>query len=202
MIVDLRAKVVIQMKFFPYAIIGVIFMAGVLGIYVKNAYALERTININGVNYVSLTQMAKKYNLAIEEKNGEVVLTGEAVNLHISLNSNLFSLNGIDYVAQEAPKSKEDMTWITTKDWASMFNLSLTNYDKVSQMEPVYTKPVSTEAVLDKNTYQVGDEWGEKVPEGVRKHGNPIKIQTDHLEVPIYDSEHYNQEKQDSVQGH
>lgn len=171
-----------------------------LGMFVKSVYALERTIDIEGVNYVSLTQMGKKYNLAVKENSGVVTLTGEAVNLNIGLNTNMFTINGIDYVADQVPQRHEEEVWIAAKDWASMFNLSLTHYDKVSQMEPVTTEPASTEAVLDTDSYHVGDEWGDKVPEGVRKHGSINSINSAHIKTPIYEIKSYNTEKEETVQ--
>lgn len=185
--------------------VPIIFMCFVilmipLGMFVKSVYALERTISIDGVNYVSLTQMGKKYNLAVQETEGGVTLIGEAVNLNIGLNSNMFTINGIDYVAYQVPEKREEEVWIAAKDWAQMFNLSLTHYDKVSEMAPVFTEPASTEAVLDTDSYHVGDDWGDKVPEGVRKHGSINSIDSAHIKAPIYETKHYNVEKEESVQ--
>lgn len=188
------------MKNLPGIFICVILVCVPLSFFVKNVYALERTINIEGVNYVSLTQMGKKYNLAVEEKDGVVRLTGEAVNLAINVSSNLFTLNDNDFVAQEVPERRDGEVWITAKDWAGLFNLSLTNYDKVSQMEPVTSEPVTTEANVDTDTYHVDESWGEKVPESVRKHGNIVDIDTAHIEQPILEMQHYNKEKQETVQ--
>lgn len=188
------------MKKLPLVFVCLVVLMIPLGMFVKSVYALERTIDIDGVNYVSLTQMGKKYNLAVKEEGGVVTLTGEAVNLSVGVNSNMFTLNGIDYVAQEVPQRQEDTVWISAKDWASMFNLSLTHYDKVSEMAPVNTEPASTEAVLDTDSYRVGDDWGDKVPEGIRKHGSINSINSAHIKTPIYETKHYNVEKEETPQ--
>ncbi|MFF2798246.1 hypothetical protein [Lysinibacillus xylanilyticus] len=188
------------MKKLPLVFIALALCLVPVGMFVKNVYALERTIDIDGVNYVSLTQMAKKYNMAIEEKDGLVKLTGEAINLSINPTSNLFTLNDNNYVAEQLPKRQEDAVWIAAKDWAGLFNLSLTHYDKVSQMEPATSTPVSTEANFDDDTYHVDENYGEKVPEGVRKHGNITEVDSAHIEQPILEMQHYNKEKQDGTQ--
>lgn len=185
----------------PVVLVVLIVIMIPLGTIMKHASALERTINIEGVNYVSLTQMAKKYNLAILDSEDQVRLNGEGVNLVVNKTSNLFVINDQTHTGQTPPKYREGETWISAKDWATMFNLALTNYDKVSQMEPAKGKPVSTEAILDPNTYEVGESWGESVPEAVRKHGNITNIETPHTEQPVYETTRSNPIKEDFIQG-
>lgn len=173
-----------------------------LSMYVKSAIALEETRDFNGVNYVSLKQMSKKYNLAYEEKDGTITLLGESVNLSVPLAHNVFTLNGEHYTAQSTPEvSKDEQVWISALDWAEMFNLSLTNYDQVSTMAPTSTPAVTHDSELDDNTYRVSEKWGDRVPESVRKHGNITKIVTPVFEVTPFKKEHYNEWKQDKVQG-
>lgn len=188
------------MRKLPTLLVLLVVAVGVLGVFAKNSLALEQTIKVDGVNYVSLIQMGKKYNIAVADEGNVYRLTGEAINLIVPVGSNLFTLNGEDYIAQEPSKKMKDGLWITAKDWATMFELSLTYYDKVSTMAPTYTDPVKNDVVLDTATYRVGKSWGEQVPEGVRKHGNITNIETPHIEMPVYEVKVYN-ELEEELQG-
>ena len=184
----------------PLIFVAVIFIVSIAGFYVKDAYALEETISIDGINYVSLKRMADKYNYALEDKDGLITIVGEAVNLKINKTNNLFTMNGNDFIAQALPAERDGEVWITAKDWAGLFNLSLTHYDGVSQMAPTTTEPVTTPTVEIGAGYQIDSEWGDKIPEGVRKHGSPKNIITPHIEVPVYDSEHSNPVVEEKMQ--
>ena len=188
------------MKKVPYVFLSLILLISGISLFVKNVYALEETISIDGINYVSLKRMSEKYNYALEVKDGVITITGEAVNLKINKTSNLFTMNGNEFIAQALPVERDGEVWITTKDWAGLFDLSLTHYDGVSQMAPTTTEPVTTPVIEIGGGYQIDDEWGDKIPEGVRKHGSPKNITTPHIEVPIYKSEHSNPEIEEKIQ--
>lgn len=177
---------------------GVLF--GGAGLFVNHSYALEQTISIEGINYVSLQQMGQKYNFNVESSGGKVKVVGEATNLEIPVGGTVFIINGREHIAQVPAKSAQDQTWISAKDWAEMFNLALTHYDKVSHMTPVDSTAVTNDAILDTRTYRVSDDWGEKVPEGVRKHGSPNKIITPTSDGVIYEKSVLNPELQNVTQ--
>jgi len=184
---------------------AIVLAAGLLvggaSLFVTNTYALEQTISIDDVNYVSLQQMSEKYNFAFKQDGEVITIIGEAVNLTINKSNNLFTINGVDFLAQELPEEHDGQVWVTTKDWADLFNLELTHYDGVSQMEPITTEAVTTPVIKAEGDYEVSKEWGDKIPEGVRKHGSPQNIETPHNEVPIYESKHENPLIEKTLQG-
>ena len=176
-----------------------ILSSGAVAVF-NHTYAAEQIITVDKVNYVSLQQMGKKNNYAVEDKGGSWTVTGQAVNMVVTKGSNIINLNGNEFVGQAKPIEREGQVWISSLDWANLFNLSLTHFDKVSQMDPVDSRPVTNDAVLDTTTYYIGDEWGNEHPEGIRKHGSPKNIVTPHSQSPIYESNAHNPEIQDTVQ--
>lgn len=190
------------MKRLSYIILASVLFVTAIGFFVKDAYALEETIDIKGVNYVSLQQMAVKYNYAVQDNGSELSVVGEGINLVVPKLNTKFTLNGIDYIAQSVPQEREGQLWITAIDWASLFNLALSHYDGVSHMEPVDSEPVR-QPVIDpsgENTYNISEEWGDRIPEGVMKHGSPTNVVTPHMVAPIYETVHSNPELEDKVQ--
>lgn len=190
------------MKRLPSIVLASALLVGGAGFFINEAYALEETIDIQGIKYVSLQQMADKYNYAVEDKGTEISVVGEAVNLTVPKLSTTFTLNGNEFVAQAVPQEREGQLWITSLDWAELFNLALTHYDGVSQMEPVDSQAV-VQPVIDptgENTYTISEDWGDKIPEGVMKHGSPKNVVTPHMVVPIYESNHSNPEVEEEVQ--
>lgn len=189
------------MKYAPYLLIATICITLVGGIFMNKVYASEKTIAVNGVNYVSLKQMAKTYHFAIESGGGEATIKGKGLTLSVATNSNVFSVNDTTYIALELPHEEDNQMWISAKDWAQLFDLSLTNYNNVSKLKTTKTEPVKNEEVSDPTTYNVDKDWGDKVPEGVRKHGSVDNIETPYVEAVIYKSSHRNKELEKTVQG-
>lgn len=190
------------MKLIKYVSLTAAVFIVALGLYAGGAYALERTVSFDKVNYVSLQQMGKKYNLAVTDEGKEVRLVGDSVNLVVSKNSNVHKLNDKEVLGQESTRSHEGESWITAKDWATIFNLALTHYDGVSEMSPAKSEPTLNNEPYDDGSYRISSEWGEKTPDAVRKHGNITEITTPVIEFDTYGSKHRNSEleSQENIQ--
>lgn len=169
-------------------------------IIATHTLAVEEIIVVDKVNYVSLQQMSKKYNYQFKDEGGSYTIIGESINLVVVKGSRQMFMNGNEFYAQVKPVLQSDQVWISSLDWATMFNLALTHFDKVSQVDKVDSLPVTNEATLDPDTYKVPDDWGDKHPRGVRQHGSPINITTPHIEGVIYKTESKNPVMESKVQ--
>ena len=180
------------MKKLPILFMSIVVITGLCAMFMKHADAHEKTISINGTTYISLSDTAHKYGYIMQQDGTVLTINGEGVNLIVNSTNNLFTVNGTTYVATDAPQYRNGIFWITSKDWANIFGYGLSNYKGHAELVKKISAPVTTNGVIEDSTYIIGEQWGERVPDSVKKHGNITNITTPAIEVPIYDIEHSN----------
>lgn len=152
------------------------------------------TVSFGGVNYVSVEEMARRYNVNFTQGEKEGRLTGEGINVILPVAvSRTFYVNEEEYLAVKAPIIRDSKYHITAKDWATIFNMELTFVNGVSRMASASDKTFNmTDSSIKDGIFRVSKKWGNAKPETMVRNPSPKHVTTPVMQVPVYFDENKN----------
>ena len=154
-------------------------------------------LQVDGVNYFDIKSMAAKHEVSVQEIGTDLRLQrGDLEVIVASENSSSFYVGDETYLGVRPTFKKDGVSYMAARDWATIFNMSLTYVDGVTTLTKTELQPNLNDNSFDEGVYRIGKSWGNKQPMTMTRNTPPANVTT-----PIMDTKVYFKDRRNDIEG-